>query len=76
MSRWKTVIGPKLKARSFPNQRTEDRIGAYILNKMTELGRPVFELVASPEVPVRARSTQQMTRATTPREHTLTILMI
>jgi hypothetical protein len=43
MGRWKMVIGPKLKARSFPNQKTEARIGAYILNEMTELGRPVFE---------------------------------
>ena len=46
MGRWKTVIGPKLKARSFPNQKTEAKIGAYILNKMTELGRPEFEPVA------------------------------
>jgi hypothetical protein len=46
MGRWKMVIGPKLKARSFPNQKTEARIGAYILNKMTELRRPVFAPVA------------------------------
>ena len=26
MGRWKMVIGPKLKARSFPNQRTEAKI--------------------------------------------------
>ena len=44
MGRWKMVIGPKLKARSFPNQRTEAKIGTHILNKMTELGRPKFEL--------------------------------
>jgi hypothetical protein len=41
--RWKTVIGPKLKARSFENQKTEAKIGARILNRMTELGRPNFE---------------------------------
>ncbi len=46
MGRWKMVIGPKLKARSFPNQKTEAKIGAYILNKMTVLGRPEFEPVA------------------------------
>jgi hypothetical protein len=46
MGRWKTVIGPKLKARSFPNQKTEAKIGAHILNRLTELGRPVFEPVA------------------------------
>ena len=46
MGRWKMVIGSKLKARNFPNQKTEANIGAYILNKMTELGRPEFELIA------------------------------
>jgi hypothetical protein len=46
MSRWKTVIGPKLKARSFKNQKTEAKIGARILNRMTELGRPNFERTA------------------------------
>jgi len=46
MGRWKTVVGPKLKARRFENQQTEARIGVAILNKMTELGRPVFEQIA------------------------------
>jgi hypothetical protein len=46
MSRWKTVIGPKLKARSFKNQKTEAKIGVCILNRMTELGRPNFERTA------------------------------
>ena len=46
MGRWKMVIGPKLKARSFPNQKTEAKIGTHILNKMTELGRAKFELAA------------------------------
>ena len=46
MGRWKMVIGPKLKARSFPNQKTEAKIGTHILNKMTELGRAKFEVVA------------------------------
>ncbi len=46
MSRWKAVIGPKLKARSFQNQKTEARIGIHILNKITALGRPEFEQVA------------------------------
>ena len=40
MGRWKMVIGPKLKARSFPNQKTEANIGTHVLNKMTALGRP------------------------------------
>lgn len=46
MGRWKSVIGPKLKARNFQNQKTEVRIGVHILNKMTELGRPEFGVVA------------------------------
>jgi hypothetical protein len=46
MGRWKMVIGSKLKARNFPNRKTEANISAYILNKMTEIGRPEFELIA------------------------------
>jgi len=45
IGRWKGVIGSKLRARSFENQRTEARIGVRVLNKMTELGRPKFEAV-------------------------------
>jgi|TARA_B110000305_G_scaffold156032_1_gene172705 hypothetical protein len=39
MGRWKTVIGPKLKARTFENQKTEAKVGVRILNQMTGLGR-------------------------------------
>jgi hypothetical protein len=46
MGRWKAVIGPKLKARNFENQKTEANIGVLVLNRMTELGRPEFERVA------------------------------
>jgi transposase len=46
MGRWKTVIGPKLKARNFDNQTTEAKIGVRVLNRMTELGRPEFTRVA------------------------------
>jgi hypothetical protein len=46
MGRWKAVIGPKLKARWFENQQTEAKVSVTILNKMTELGRPVFEQIA------------------------------
>ena len=46
MGRWKTVIGPKLKARNFKNQKTEAKIGVQILNRMTGLGRPSFERTA------------------------------
>ncbi len=43
IGRWKGVIGPKLKARHFENQKTAVRIGVNVLNKMTELGRAQFE---------------------------------
>ena len=46
MGRWKMVIGRKLKARSFPNQRTEAKIGTHILKKITELGRAKFKFAA------------------------------
>jgi hypothetical protein len=46
MGRWKTVIGPKLKARTFENQKTEVKIGVWLLNRMTGLGRPSFERTA------------------------------
>jgi len=45
IGRWKTVVGPKLKARGFENQQTEAKIGTTIMNKMTALGRPEFEAV-------------------------------
>ena len=40
------IIGPKLKARSFPNQKTEAKICNHILNKMTGLVRAKFYVVA------------------------------
>jgi hypothetical protein len=43
MGRWKGIIGPKLRARAFENQKTEAKIGVRVLNRMTELGRPHFE---------------------------------
>ncbi|MFG6518696.1 IS5 family transposase [Sulfitobacter sp. 1A13496] len=46
MGPWKTVIGPKLKARTFENPKTEARIGVRVLNQMTALGRPSFERTA------------------------------
>jgi hypothetical protein len=46
ISRWKAVIGYKLKARSFENQKTKAKIGVRVLNRMTELGRPKFERTA------------------------------
>ncbi|MEO9781345.1 transposase, partial [Sedimentitalea sp.] len=46
MGRWKTVIGAKLKARGFENQKTEAGIGVRALNRMTGIGRPNFERAA------------------------------
>ena len=46
IGRWKTVIGPKLKVRTFNNQKTEANIGVRVLNRMTELGRPIFQRTA------------------------------
>jgi len=46
MGRWKEIIGPKLKARGFENQKTEAKIGVRVLNRMTGIGRPSFERTA------------------------------
>ncbi|MDE3026922.1 MAG: hypothetical protein KGH84_00815 [Paracoccaceae bacterium] len=45
MGRWKTVIGPKLKARNFDDQTAEAKIGVRALNRMIDLGRPEFKRV-------------------------------
>jgi Transposase DDE domain len=39
--RYKTIIGPRLCARSLLNQRTEAKLGCNALNRMTSLGMPV-----------------------------------
>jgi hypothetical protein len=46
MSRYKTVVGRGLHARSLPAQKTEARVGCAVLNRMTRLGRPVSQRVA------------------------------
>ena len=46
VGRWKGVVGPKLKSRSFSRQITEIKVGQKVLNTMTALGRPVFERIA------------------------------
>jgi hypothetical protein len=46
IGRWKAVVGYKLEARSFENQKTEAKIGVRVLNRMTEFGRPNFERTA------------------------------
>jgi hypothetical protein len=41
MSRFKTILGDKMSARSFENQIVEARLKTSILNRMTQLGMPV-----------------------------------
>jgi len=38
--RYKTIIGPTMRARKLVSQRVEARIGVNILNMMTALGKP------------------------------------
>ena len=40
MLRYKTIIGPKLKARKMPQQKTEAQVSARVINRMTSLGMP------------------------------------
>ena len=40
ISRFKVLIGRRLRIRTMASQRTEARIGCRILNKMTKLGMP------------------------------------
>ncbi len=41
VSRYKAIIGPGLRARSLPAQKTEARAACSALSRMTRLGRPV-----------------------------------
>jgi IS5 family transposase len=40
MGRYKRIIGPQLRARSFAGQQTEAAIGVAVLNRMLGVGRP------------------------------------
>ncbi|WP_455289646.1 IS5 family transposase [Cupriavidus necator] len=40
MGRYKSLIGPRLRARNFPAQQTEAAIGVAVLNRMLAAGRP------------------------------------
>jgi hypothetical protein len=39
MGRYKRIIGPQLRAKSFAGQQTEAAIGVVVLNRMFEAGR-------------------------------------
>ena len=41
MLRYKKIIGPSMKARKIPQQKTEGGIATRVLNRMTSLGMPV-----------------------------------
>lgn len=41
MLRYKTIIGPKLKAREIGQQKTEAGVSVRVLNRMTKLGMPI-----------------------------------
>jgi hypothetical protein len=43
--RYKTIIGPVMRARGLASQRVEARIGCKILNTMTMLGMPDSEMI-------------------------------
>ena len=45
MGRWKMVIGPKLKARNFPNQKTEAGLGQTFSTKLMGLAVPSTRLL-------------------------------
>jgi hypothetical protein len=46
MFRYKALIGPGLRARSLPAQKSETRAGCAVLNRMTRLGMPESQRVA------------------------------
>jgi hypothetical protein len=45
MFRYKTLIGPTLRARKFAAQQVEARVACSVLNRMTQLGRPISQRV-------------------------------
>jgi hypothetical protein len=45
MFRYKTLIGPTLRARTLTRQKTEARLACFVINRMTELGRPIWRRV-------------------------------
>jgi hypothetical protein len=45
MFRHKALIGPGLRARSLPAQKSEARAGCAVLNRMTRLGMPVSQRI-------------------------------
>jgi len=46
MFRYKTLIGPTLRARSLAAQKTESQIACSVINRMTQLGMPTSQRVS------------------------------
>jgi hypothetical protein len=46
VSRYKAIIGRRLRARILPSQKTEVRVACSVLNRMTRLGMPVSQRTA------------------------------
>jgi hypothetical protein len=44
-SRYKTIIGPMVRARTLQGQRVEARMGSRILNIMTSMGMPECQMI-------------------------------
>jgi hypothetical protein len=40
MGRYKAIIGPRLRARSFSGQKADANVGVAVLNRMLDAGRP------------------------------------
>jgi hypothetical protein len=45
MFRYKTLIGPRLRARTLPAQKSEARIACAVINRMTQLGMPISQRI-------------------------------
>jgi hypothetical protein len=43
MGRYKAIIGPRLRARSFSGQQAEAAVAVAVLNRMLDAGRPVSD---------------------------------
>jgi Transposase DDE domain len=45
MFRYKTLIGPRLRARTLSAQKSETRMACAVINRMTQLGMPISQRV-------------------------------
>ncbi len=66
--RYKTIIGPEMRARTLAGQRVEQRIGREILSRMTELGMPDAYCVGWGSQSPGRKTVFTSSRATTPAQ--------